>query len=285
MSEHLTNPAPPPFLLTRVGMRIWIGGLLLLLIVCLLWRSIFIPIGAGQAGVLWSRFGGGTDLSHVFGEGYRVIWPWNRMAVYNTRLQVRQGAVEALTVDALRVSLAVTARFAPRPSDLPMLHRSVGPDYKDTVIWPDIVAAVRHVVRQLKPEDLQVLGEAELGGKIDAAAREAVERHWVDLDRVLITRITLPRRVQREIQEKLAQEQKALSYTHLLRQAELEREKRLIEADGIRQFEERARVPFLKWRAIEATERLANSPNSKIVVMGSGEGQLPVLLNTDKPDK
>lgn len=275
---------PPPRTagLSRRGLRSLLGGLVLLLFLLYLWRSFFITIGPGQLGVLWSRFGGGTVMTHTFGEGYPLIWPWDQMAVYDARLQQMHDTVAVLTTDGLQVSLDVTARFAPRAADLPMLHRSVGPRYRETVVWPDVVAAVRHVIRQFKPDDLRVIGEADLAARIDAEARDDVRRHWVDLDRVLITRVALPERLNAEIENKLAQEQKALTYSFVLKQAEMESKKREIEAAGIKAFEDLSHVSILRWRAIEATERLAASPNTKIVVMGPGQNQLPVLLNADK---
>jgi prohibitin 1 len=164
------------------------------------------------------------------------------MTVYDVRLQEMHGTVPVLTSDGLQLALDVTVRFAPRAADLPMLHRSVGSKYRETVLWPDVVAAMRHFVRQFKPDELRVLGESGLAANIDAEAREAVRKHWVDLDRVLITRIALPERLDAEIQEKLAQEQKAIAYDYLLKQAEMERRKRAVEADGIREFEVRSHV-------------------------------------------
>ncbi|MBB6254535.1 prohibitin family protein [Nitrospirillum iridis] len=277
-----TLPPVPPAGLTTRKLRRWLYGLLFVLFGLLIWHSVFIPIESGQLGVLWSRFGGGTVKDHVFGEGYRVIWPWNRMQIYDVRLQDMHGTVETLTADALRVSVDVTARFAPRATDLTTLHQTVGPRYRETVVWPDVVEAVRHVIRQLKPDDLRVLGEVELAGKVDAAAREAIQKHWVDLDRVLITRIALPDRLDAEIQDKLAEEQKLLAYQYILKQAEQQNQKWQIEADGIRQFEEKSHISMLKWRGIEATEQLAASPNTKIVVTGNGGSQIPVLLSGDK---
>ena len=266
----------------RHSLRLWIAALVLLLLLLFFWKDIFIPIGPGREGVLWSRFFGGTVMNRTYGEGYRVILPWDKMTVYNVRLQEMHGAMEVLTIDGLQVSLDVTARFSPRKSDLPELQRRVGPGYRHTVVWPDVVTAVRHVIRQMKPEELRILSEADLAARIDTAARQAVRGHWVDLDRVLITRITLPDTVEHAIQDKLAQEQKALGYRFLIDQASMERQRRLIEADGIREFEAHSHVPFLKWRAIEATERLADSTNTKIVVMGASGSTLPVLLNADK---
>ncbi len=286
-ADNETVAAPPAGLEKYFGMskrrfRRRVAGLLLLLLLLFLWRYIFIPIASGQAGVLWSRLGGGTVMDRRYGEGYHVIWPWDHMAIYDMRLQEMHDTVQVLTSDGLQVSMQVTVRFAPRADELTVLHRSVGPRYRETVIWPDVVAAVRHVVRRFKPEDLTVLGEEELGDKVDAAARRSVQGHWVDLDRVLITRITLPRRVQAQIQEKLADEQKALAAPFILRQAELKRQSWRIEADGAREFQSRSGISLLKWRNIDALERLASSANSKIVVLGGGESAMPFVLDTGR---
>ncbi len=282
MSERLLS-LPPLLAKSQLRLKLAMGGLLALFVLLCLWRSIFIPIGSGQAGVLWSRFGGGTVMGRVYGEGYTVIWPWDQMTVYDTRLQqMHDTTVQVLTSDGLQVSLGVTIRFAPRLGDLTQLHRSVGPAYRRTVVWPDVIAAVRHAVRQFKADDLRVVGEADLAARVNRAASESVQDHWVDLDRVLITRITLPGPVEAQIEARLAEEQKALAAPLLLQEAETERQRRLIEADSVREFEARAQVPMLKWRGLDVLDRLAASPNSKVVVLGGGPGQLPILLDPDR---
>lgn len=264
--------------------RLWtgLGALAVLFLVFFFWRDIFIPIRSGQAGVLWSRFGGGTVMGRSYGEGYHVIFPWDEMAIYNTRLQEMHDNVDVLTADGLNAQLGVTVRFEPRRGDLPTLHERVGPNYRYVVVWPDVVAAVRHVVRELKPDDLQLMGEAELSRRINAAARDAVSRHWVDVDQVMVTRIALPKRVGDEIEAKLAEEQKALAYPYRIQQAQQEKQRLAIEGQGIRDFESTSHVSYLKLRGLEATEQLAKSPNSKIIVMGPGQSQLPVLLGSEK---
>ena len=171
-------PAAPAGLSAYFGMsrrrfRTLLGGLLALFVLLVLWRNIFIPIGSGNAGVLWSRFGGGTVMDRRYDEGEHAIWPWDQMTVYDLRLQEMHGAVPLLTSDGLQVSMRVTVRYAPRPNALTVLHRDVGPGYRATVVWPDMVAAARHIVRQFKPEDLSVVGEAELAARVEAAARSA----------------------------------------------------------------------------------------------------------------
>jgi hypothetical protein len=56
-------------------------GLVFLLLVAYLWRRIFIPVDAGEAAVFFSRFGSGTEIEHVYGEGFHIIAPWNTMTV------------------------------------------------------------------------------------------------------------------------------------------------------------------------------------------------------------
>jgi regulator of protease activity HflC (stomatin/prohibitin superfamily) len=274
--------AAPPFGLSPRQMKLIVAGLIGAFLILYFWRSVFIPIGSGHLGVLWSRLGGGTVTDKVYREGYRVIFPWDHMSVYDVRIQKMQDDVTVLTRDGLEVAIAIAARFTPRAAQLPTLHQKVGPDYRDKVVWPGVVSAARHVIRQYKPEDLQVLGEEKLSAEINAMVRTAIDPYWIDLDQVLITKIRLPERVQNAIQDKLTQEQKVLTYDFLLKQAELEKQKRSIEAEGIRQFEARSQVSFLKWRGLEVTEALAHSPNAKVFVLGAGGDQIPLLLNPDK---
>jgi hypothetical protein len=71
------------------------------------------------------------------------------------------------------------------------------------------------------------------------------------------------------------------------REAE-ESKRKQIEANGIAAFQKTVSQgiseSYLRWRGIEATLALAQSPNSKIVVIGSGKDGLPIILgNVDTP--
>jgi len=37
---------------------------------------------------------------------------------------------------------------------------------------------------------------------------------------------------------------------------------------------------LLQWKGIEATEKLANSQNAKVIVIGAGKDGLPLILDT-----
>src|SRR5262249_26814848 len=61
-----------------------------------------------------------------------------------------------------------------------------------------------------------------------------------------------------------------------------ESERKRIEAEGIRDFQQIVSQciseSYLRWRGIEATLQLSQSTNSKVVVIGSGRDGLPVIL-------
>ncbi len=276
MNIHL--PPPPILGLTPSRMRTILIILSVALLVAYLLPSVLVTVGPGKMGVKWARFQGGTQMEHIYGEGMTVLFPWDKLAIYDMRLQEMHDRLEVLTPDGLKVDMDVTARFQPRAADLPLLHKFAGPKYQSLVVWPDIAAAVRRVVRQYRAVDLRLMGENDLPALVTQAARQAVGEHWVDVDQVLITRITLPPSLNTAIEDKLTQEQKALSYEHLIRQSELEAQRRHIEAQSIRDFEKTAQIPYLKWRGLEVTGQLTTSPNSKVILMGDGQDRLPLIM-------
>jgi regulator of protease activity HflC (stomatin/prohibitin superfamily) len=84
------------------------------------------------------------------------------------------------------------------------------------------------------------------------------------------------------ISEKLEEEQRAEKMRFTLERERQEAERKRIEAQGITDFQkivsQGLNDQLLKWKGIEATEKLAASPNAKVVVIGSGTDGLPLIL-------
>jgi regulator of protease activity HflC (stomatin/prohibitin superfamily) len=72
----------------------------------------------------------------------------------------------------------------------------------------------------------------------------------------------------------------------IISKARQEAERKAIEAKGIQAFQsivtQGITEPLLKWKGIEATEKLAQSPNTKIVIIGNSKDGLPIILGGDK---
>jgi regulator of protease activity HflC (stomatin/prohibitin superfamily) len=261
-------------------------GLLLSFLVVFFWpwlnERVFMSLRPGEAGVLWERFFGGTNLSYTFREGFHFVMPWNRLYVYNVRLQQTPHKIVALCKNGLPVELEVSIRHRPLDGRLALLHTVVGPDYVDVVVKPEIEAHVRAVVSQFEPTELYASEGYILNLIVQGAAGEIAQR-YIALDDLLIKRIVLPTKIAEAIEAKLIEEQRVFEYEFRLAQARKEAERKATEAGGILKFQETVAAggsfqDFLRYAGIQATVDLARSDNAKMVVIGNGDG-LPLILN------
>jgi regulator of protease activity HflC (stomatin/prohibitin superfamily) len=272
--------------------------LVVLVVATVLWERVFITIEPGHAGVFWNRFGGGTELCRTHGEGLHVIAPWNRMYVYNTRLQQMPVETVLYSQDGLEVAVVSSLRYRLNRPLVSYLHHAIGEHYEEKLLRPEVISALRKVIGDFTP--LQIYSEDEKGllqklqSTLQTDLREAFDASemlpgcqehaaggYVLLEDFLLLEVRLPDRVEAAVQYKLEQEQYAHAYEYILIREADERRRRVIEAQGIREFQEISGVPILQWRGIEATEKLATSNNAKVVITGTGADQLPVILNAD----
>jgi len=133
------------FWVTRMR-SIVITAVLVLFLLAYFWTNIVITIDPGHAGVLWKRFGSGTILDRVYGEGVHLLFPWDRMYVYDVRIQESRETVEFLETNGLTIKASVSIRYYPSVASLPRLHQRIGPDYKSKLVIPELISAMRLVL-------------------------------------------------------------------------------------------------------------------------------------------
>jgi regulator of protease activity HflC (stomatin/prohibitin superfamily) len=245
-------------------------------------ERIVIFVNAGESAVLFKRFDGGTQLNRVYGEGIHYIFPWDEMTVYNVRIQHHMKEFEVLSANGLKIKVQASIRYRPFLDNLPDLHQQVGVEYADRIVYPEVESVIRQIFGQYLPEDIYSSQKFIIQNTVENAIFEVSER-FVDLDELLITRIILPDMIVNAIEQKLEKEQVALGYQFRLDSERLEAERKRIEAEGIRDFQntiaEGLTENYLRFRGIEATLKLAESQNSKIVVIGGGKDGLPIILD------
>jgi len=162
------------------------------------------------------------------------------------------------------------------------LHNEKGENYLSRVLQPARRSAARSVVGRYTPEQLYSTKRDAIQEEIFEETRKIVESQYIQLNNVLIRDVTLPPTIKEAIERKLRQEQESLEYEFRLVTAEKEAQKQRIEAQGKadanRIVSNSLTANLLKMRGIEATSKLAESPNSKVVVVGSGKDGLPIIL-------
>lgn len=259
-----------------------ISVLIFILVFLFFAERIVIFVNAGESAVHFKRFRGGTQLQKTYGEGLHIILPWDQMQVYNVRIQHEQKQFEVLSANGLKIKVDASIRYRPILENLPYLHQNVGPDYAERIVFPEVEAVVRQIFGQYLPEDIYSSQKFIIQNTVQNAIFEVSER-YVDLDELLITRITLPDMIVTAIEEKLEKEQVAQGYKFRLDSERLEAERKRIEAAGIRDFQTIVSAGltenYLRFKGIEATLKLSESNNSKIVVIGGGKDGLPIILD------
>ena len=259
---------------------------------------IWYTIPAGHVGVLWKRFEGGTVLNRVISEGTRLILPWDRLYIYDARLQQVQNDVAVLASDGLQITLTLAWRYHLEPDTVARLHKYVGPNYGATLISPTVAARARDVIATYRPEEVYTENRLKIQNEILESVRyELYNRFnpsgqekflWLTMEDVLIKTMTLPPGVQEAIVRKNAAYHQIEEYANRVKKEEREAERKRIEAVGIRNFQEIVSNgmsdSYLRWRGIEATLELAKSQNAKVVVIGNNKNGLPLILNMDSMD-
>ncbi len=245
-----------------------------------------VTIDSGEAGVLWKRFGGGvvTDQPPL-GEGFHLVAPWNTVIVYEVRQQELTEKMQVLSSNGLDIQLEATAWYQPQQEKLGFLHQTKGQNYLDRVLKPAIRSATRSVVGRYTPEQIYSSKRDAIQEEIFDETKKIVEDQYIQLNDVLVRDVTLPGAIKDAIERKLDQEQQSLEYEFRLITAQKEAQKQIIEAQGKADANKILSASLtekiLQDKGIEATLRLAESPNAKVVIIGSGKDGMPIILGNN----
>lgn len=245
------------------------------------WSTIFVTINSGEVGVLYKRFGGGTQTDRLLDEGIKFVWPWDKLYIYNVRVQELKGELPVLTQEGLTVKLDISIRYHPEIEMVGLLHQRVGQDYALKVVQPEVYSAIRTIMAANTMNAVYSSAQT-LIARIVEESLEQVSQKFIRVDEVLVTQIELPQGIRDMIEEKMVEKEKAASYEFRIQVAEREAARKLIEANGISAYNNVVNASVtpnvLTWHGIQATRELATSPNAKTVVIGrSGDG-LPLIL-------
>lgn len=271
--RNVNRPKLPRNIFTSVG------GIFFLIILI---GRMTLTINAGQAGVLYKTFGGGIDVSKTYNEGFHIIAPWNKMIKYEVRQQEIFEKMSVLSSNGLEIQLDASAWFQPEFAKLGYLHRTRGTNYIERVIMPAIRSATRSVVGRYTPEQIYSSKRDAIQQEIFIETKKILDNQYIQLNSVLVRDVTLPPTIKEAIERKLRQEQESLEYEFRLTKAAKEAERQKIDANGKatanRILSASLTDKILKEKGIEATLKLAQSDNSKVVVIGSGKDGLPLIL-------
>ena len=244
--------------------------------------SMFKTIQPGQKGVLFETLGDGLDKETVYGQGLHIIAPWNNMIVYDVKETETFEKMEVLSSNGLSIKIDLSILHHPVHDRIGYLHDNLGENYLEKIIKPAVRSVTREVIGNYLPEELYNSKRKEIEDEIFAKTQDIVSEKDITLPAIYIRDVTLPQTLVSAIEQKLKQEQESLEYEFKIDKAKKEAERKEIEANGIAEFQRivnKTITPqLLKWKGVEATQEIAKSTNSKVIVIGNGDGDLPIIL-------
>jgi prohibitin 1 len=252
---------------------------LLLAVVVLLFFNPIVVVPAGHVGV--------TDLFGMVGarplhSGVNFVIPMTRVHRMSIRTQELKENADVPSKEGLMMSLEASLLYRLLPEKAPEVYRTIGTNYETVIVEPQIRSALREITATYEAKVLYSAERDRLAREVAQQFQALTKDRGIITESVLLRKVGLPEVVAAAIQEKLRREQESEQMKFVLQKEQQEAERKRIEAQGIADFQRTVSgglTPMLlEWKGIEATEKLSQSPNAKVVVVGNPKNGLPLIL-------
>ncbi len=250
-----------------------LGGILVLI-------QIFTVVPAGTVGVVDFL---GSVSSTTLKSGVNIVNPLANVIKFSIKTQEVKETMNVPSKEGLPVQLEISLLFSLDPENAAKIYKTVGENFEEIILIPQFRSVVRGVTAEYEAKALYTESREQLAVKMKDQLEKLVGPRGILIESVPMRQIILPAGLTASIEQKLQAEQASQQMQFILKKEEQEADRKRIEAKGIADFQEIVArgisQNYLQWKGIEATEKLANSTNAKIVVIGSGKNGLPLILN------
>ncbi len=236
-------------------------------------------VPAGHVGIV-ILFG---KVQNAIPEGLHFVNPLASVQLMSVRTQEIFEHAEAPSREGLNVVIEVSCLYHLIPENAARVYRQIGPRYDQVVVKPQFRSAIRGITVRHEAKDLYTSSREMITNEIYEDLADDLRQRGIEVEKILLRRMQLPKSIEEAINAKLAADQEAQRMRFILDKEKQEAERKRIEAQGIQDFQrivsQGISDQLLRWKGIEATEKLAASSNAKVVIVGGKDG-LPLILNT-----
>ena len=264
----------------RTTAAISVAGLALFGLITLL--QCFTQIPAGHVGVV-DFFG--VVSNRVLPSGISFVNPLARVVKMSIQTKEHKEAMQVLSREGLSIGLEVSALYRLNPDSAAQVYKTiVGGDYETVVLIPQFRSICRAVTASFQASALYSAEREQLGTAIQAELAGVIARRGIIVESAPLRNVGLPSQLTEAIEQKQRADQESQRMEFILTKERQEADRKRIEAQGIADFQRIVAAgiseQLLRWKGIEATEKLANSNNTKVIIVGSGKDGLPIILDT-----
>jgi regulator of protease activity HflC (stomatin/prohibitin superfamily) len=273
-SERQNAPASRP-IATVSGLVAVVFGIITVL-------QCFTQIPAGHVGVV-DFFGVVSD--QTLRAGINPVNPLANVIKYSIQTQEHKETMQVLSREGLTIGLEVSALYRLNPDSAGRVYKTVaGGDYETIILIPQFRSICRAVTASFQASALYSTERERLGASIQEELARTVAPRGVTIENTPIRNVALPSQLTEAIEQKQRADQESQRMEFILTKEKQEADRKRIEAKGIADFQAIVAAgisdQLLRWKGIEATEKLASSPNTKVIIVGAGKDGLPIILDT-----
>ncbi len=191
-------------------------------------------------------------------------------------------AIRVLSSDGLEVTIDLSVLYRLNPFKAPFILQNIGVDYENKIVRPVTRTAIRDNAVSYQAVDLYSTKRQEFQSKINQAITAAFAKNGLEVQSILVRNISLPASVKASIESKINAEQDAQKMQFVLQKERQEADRKRVEAQGIADYQKILSTGLsdkqLQYEAIKAQKEIALSPNTKVIIIGSGKGN-PIMLS------
>jgi len=256
-----------------------VGVLVMVIIVGLFALRAVRVIPAGHVGVedLFGRVAPETLKS-----GIQIVNPLARVVTMSIKTQEIKEVMDVPSKEGLTMQVEVSVLFHLDPDKAGDVYRTIGEEYTAVVLEPQFRSVTRGVTAGYEAKALYTSEREHLAQVITDGLRALVGPRGIQIESTPLRKLSLPARITTAIEEKLSADQESQRMEFVLQKEKQEAERKRIEASGIADFQrivaQGISQELLRWKGIEATMKVAESPNAKVIVIGAGKDGLPLIL-------
>ena len=242
----------------------------------------FTQIDAGHVGVV-DFFGVVSD--QTMRAGISPVNPMAAVIKYSIQTQEHKETMQVLSREGLTIGLEVSALYRLNPDSAARVYKTVtGGDYETIILIPQFRSICRAVTASFQASALYSTERERLGATIQEELAKMVGPRGVTIETTPIRNVALPSQLTEAIEQKQRADQESQRMEFILTKEKQEADRKRIEAKGIADFQTIVAAgisdQLLRWKGIEATEKLASSQNTKVIIVGAGKDGLPIILDT-----
>ena len=241
----------------------------------------FVVIPAGNVGIV-DVFGSVSE--NTLKAGINAVNPFARVVKMSVKTQEMKEVMDVPSREGLTVELEVSVLYHLNPDKAAEIYKTVGESYATIILEPQFRSVSRGVTSAYDARALYTSERELLAMQVQKELQALVEPRGITIESSPLRRVGLPPKLMESIEEKLRSEQESQRMQFVLTKEKQVADRKRIEAQGIADFQaivtKGISEPLLRWKGIEATEKISQSQNTKVIIIGSGKDGLPLILDT-----